>query len=174
MSFKENLNTSKVLLNIFYKEEIGKMAVQFEELDLLKIFRDIGKICKGEQVCGKCVCKECLVGYSRECIAYCRRKMSTFVPKGKENIPQFDIRGGYDEYEVLFSISHLLGQCCGCKEEHFENCIINIVRNCLEVIEFGEEQEYEGVPLQYLMKMATKNKVKADIMTEEYLRVKQK
>ncbi len=40
-----------------------------------------------------------------------------------------------------------------CKEDHVEDCIINVIRNCYEVGLFGDVQTYEGSTLQYLMKV---------------------
>ena len=145
------------------------MAIMMEDLNLLEIFKDLGKICKTPAVCGKCAEKACLVGYSRNVAVECRKEKRTGIPNGFENIPPSDIRGGYDEYEVLHAIAHLLLQCKECKDDHYENCIINIIRSCLEVIEFGEEQKYEGNVIQYLMKISQSNPTKAAIIQEEYM-----
>lgn len=55
---------------------------------------------------------------------------------------------------------HLLEYCSSynrkdCKEDHVEDCIINVIRNCYEVGLFGEVQPYEGSALQYLMRLKT-------------------
>lgn len=150
------------------------MAITQQELDLIEIFQDIGKICHGEEHCGKCAEKGCLVGYARASASECRVKDRTYVQDGMEEIPPSDIRGGYDEYEVLHAIAHLLLQCRACKENHFENCVINVVRSCFEVIELGDEQVYEGDPLSYLMKIKSINEEKAAIIAEEYMREKEK
>lgn len=144
------------------------MGITKEELNLMEIFTDLGNICQTEAVCQKCAGRGCLVGYSKDCAAKCRISETTYVADGFDEIPPADIRGGYDEYDVLHAISHLLLQCRSCKADHFENCIINIVRSCMEVIEFGEEQIYEGDPLSYMMKIRELDSQKADIIAEEY------
>ena len=145
------------------------MAIMMDELNLLEIFKDLGKICKTPTTCGKCEEKSCLIGYARNSTAECRIAKRTGIPGGFENIPPCDIRGGYDEYNVLHAIAHLLLQCKGCKEDHYNNCLINVVRSCLEVIEFGEEQEYRGNVIEYMMLLSRKDKVKAEIIKEEYM-----
>lgn len=150
------------------------MGITKDELDLQEIFRDLGTICKTEAACGQCAGKGCLVGFSKECAAECRIKNQTYVINGYDEIPPSDIRGGYDEYDVLHAIAHLLLQCRACKKDHFENCIINIVRSCLEVIEIGEEQSYEGDPLSYMIKIRGLDTQKADIIAEEYVYQKEK
>ena len=145
------------------------MAIMIDEINLLEIFKDLGKVCKTPSVCGQCAEKECLVGYARNATAECRLSKRTGIVNGFENIPPCDIRGGYDEDNVLNVIAHLLVQCKSCKEEHYDNCLINIVRSSMEVIEFGEEQNYTGNVIEYLMSISRKYPVKADIIKEEYM-----
>mgnify|MGYP000948426171 CR=1 FL=1 len=144
------------------------MGTTKKDLNLMEIFRDLGKVCLTEAKCQKCADRYCLVGYAKDCASQCRVSGNTYVMDGFSEIPPSDIRGGYDEYDVLYAIAHLLTQCRSCKQDHFENCIINIVRSCLEVIEFGEEQTYEGDVLTYLMKLRNINPEKASIIAEEY------
>lgn len=145
------------------------MAILNEELNLVEIFKDLGKICKSTDVCGSCAEKDCLIGYARNKAAECRIAKRTGVMNGYENIPTCDLRGGYDEYNVLHAISHLLAQCRGCKEDHYDNCLINVIRSCLEVIEFGEEQEYTGNVIEYLFTISQKDIEKATVIKEEYM-----
>lgn len=145
------------------------MAIMMDEINLLEIFKDLGKVCKTEVNCGSCAEKGCLIGFARNCTAECRVAKRTGVPGGYNNIPSSDMRGGYDEYDVLHAIAHLLVQCKSCKEDHYDNCLINVVRSCLEVIEFGEEQKYEGNVIQYLMKISATNPTKAAIIKDEYM-----
>ena len=150
------------------------MAITKEELNLIEIFKDLGNICKTEAACGQCAEKHCLVGYSKICTAQCRIKKQTYVTNGYEEIPPSDIRGGYDEFAVLHTIAHLLLQCRCCKCDHFDNCVINLVRSCMEVIEFGEEQIYEGDPLSYMIKIANIDSEKAAIIRDEYVAAKER
>lgn len=149
------------------------MAISKENINLQEIFQDLGKICLTEAHCQKCAEKGCLIGYSKECAAQCRIKQQTFVEDGFAQIPPADIRGGYDEYEVLHATAHLLLQCRSCKQDHFENCVINIIRSCFEVIEYGDEQIYEGDVLSYMMKIHKLYPEKAAIIAEEYSRAKE-
>lgn len=135
-----------------------------EQINLQEIFQDLGKICLTEAHCGKCAERGCMIGSSKDCAAQCRIKGQTFIQDGFENIPPSDIRGGYDEYDVLHATAHLLHQCRSCKQDHFENCVINIIRSCFEVIEYGDEQEYEGDVLSYMMKIRERWPEKAAII----------
>lgn len=51
------------------------------------------------------------------------------VPGGKESIPLLDFKV-FDELELKTAIAHILRECKDCKEDHTEDCIINIIRNC--------------------------------------------
>lgn len=150
------------------------MGITREEIDLQELFRDLGKICKIEDICGKCAYRACLVGYSKDCAAQCRVNKQTFVSNGYEEIPPLDIRGGYDEYEVLHGIAHILLQCRSCKQNHYEDCILNIIRSCLEIIEFGDSQIYEGDVVSYLMKMKDLHADKASVIASEYTDAKER
>jgi hypothetical protein len=144
------------------------MCIDYNEINFQEIFQDLVKVCKTERICGKCDGIECLVGYSQDCIAICRLNEKAYVENGIQNMPRYDEKGGFDEYETLFAISHLLTQCRSCKEAHNENCIINVIRSCLEVIEFGKMQRYEGTPLQYILRLAEIDKKKSDMVLREY------
>ena len=148
------------------------MAITYEQVNGQEVLDDLGKICKTVEVCGSCEGKECLIGYSKICTANCMRDKVTYVYEGQQNMPKYDIRGGYDEYDVLHAIAHLLVQCRSCKTGHFDNCIINVVRNCLEVIEFGEEKEFNGEVLPYLAAMGEKYSAQGNIIMEEYQKKK--
>lgn len=140
--------------------------------DLDELSADLQRICLTEDVCGTCLGKNGLIGYAKYCVSMCRQKEISYAEDGMENIPTTDVRGGYDEYDVLHAIAHILAQCHSCKNDHYDNCVINVVRSCYEVIEFGEEQGYDGSPVAYIMKLGQKYPEKAEIIMQEYNRVK--
>lgn len=130
-------------------------------------------VCRTEALCGQCAGKECLVGYAKYCLAKMRGVIPPFMEGGFESIPAVDIRGSYDEYDVLHTIAQMLNECHACKENHKDDCVINIVRGCMEVIAFGDEQEFEGNPLPYMMAMGSKYPEQGAIILEEYRKAKE-
>ena len=136
--------------------------------NLDEIRDDLDNVCLTEAVCKKCLGKKCLIGYSKYCVAECKSEDQGYLEDGIDGIPTDDLRDGYDEFDSLHAIAHLLNQCHSCKNDHNKNCILNIVRNAYEVIEFGEEQDYEGNPLSYMMKLNQINPEKAAIILDEY------
>jgi hypothetical protein len=149
------------------------MAITYEELELLDIFRDLGKICKTENVCGSCVGSQCLIGYGKECASRCRMKGVTYVKDGVKDMPKENTQSSYDSDEVLHMIGHLLVQCRACQTNHYDNCIISVLRNCLEKIEFGQRLDYKGTPLEYLMMLNDFDQEKARIVLAEYRKGKE-
>lgn len=146
------------------------MATTFK---LDEITADLDQICHEYTKHSDCRGPACMIGYAKYCAAQCVNGDKDKIPDGFENIPASDTRGDYDEYDILYAISHLLGQCHSCRQEHSLNCILNIVRSCYEVIEFGDEKSYEGTPLEYLMKLHDADPDKADAVLEEYNRYKE-
>ena len=74
----------------------------------------------------------------------------------------------YDEAELENAIAHLLKECKDCREDHTEDCIINVIRNCLEVSLFGDLHPYEGSALQYLMYLQSAFPEKAVLIADIY------
>lgn len=125
------------------------MGILNSELNYDEVITDLGKCCMGEAACGGCTKNECIIGYAKTCITSCLKQGVTFVENGSEKIPVLDLKlFNTEEFET--AIAHILRQCKSCQQDHFENCIINIIRNCYEVGLFGEIQNYEGSAFRYL------------------------
>lgn len=90
------------------------------------------------------------------------------VPNGTERIPTMDFKV-FEETGMEIAIAHILKECKDCKENHVENCIINVIRNCYEVGLFGEIQPYEGSTLQYVMNLKSKFPERSQEIAEEYM-----
>lgn len=119
------------------------------ELNYDSVLTDLSKSCMGEQVCGTCTHSDCIVGYAKSCITQCFKEKSVYIKDGVEHIPLTDFKV-FDTEHLEEAIAHILKQCKSCKENHFDNCIINVIRNCYEIGLFGEIQSYEGSAFRYL------------------------
>lgn len=140
----------------------------YKEFDFIKMFYDIKQVCMSEDVCGTCTYGDCLVGYARECIGEAK-KQDTDTLKGAFNkIPTLDTKGGYDKNLAMDAIAHTLQQCKSCKDFHKLDCLVNVIRNCYEVIVFGEEKEYPGSTFMYLNKISQDNPEIANYISEIY------
>lgn len=131
------------------------------------VWDDLQNCCKSETVCGKCQENECIIGFAKQCVQEYQKKPQKEVPNGAERIPIMDFKA-FDEAELEIAIAHILKECKDCKEDHVEDCIINVIRNCYEVGLFGDVQPYEGSTLQYLMHLQSQYADKSIKIAEEY------
>lgn len=125
------------------------------------IDKDLENCCRGEDLCGECQSTHCIIGYAKRCVENFKKAPKKNVPGGIRNIPTMDVKL-FDEVELEAAIAHILKECKDCKEDHTENCIINVIRSCYEVGLFGDIQAYEGSSLQYLMFLKSNFPEKAD------------
>jgi len=86
-----------------------------------------------------------------------------------EKIPITDFKL-FDETELETAIAHILKECKDCKEDHTDECIINVIRSCYEVGLLGDVQTYEGSALQYLMYLKENYPDKALLIADAYSR----
>lgn len=129
---------------------------------------DLERCCMRETVCGSCQEEACTIGFAKKCINNYKKEPKKEVPEGMEQIPVSDFKV-FDEIELETAIAHILKECKDCKEDHTENCIINVIRNCYEVGLFGDLHQYEGNALQYLMYLKTKYPEKATYIADIYM-----
>ena len=125
------------------------MGIDVKDMDFNKVLNDLSHCCLTESVCESCSKPECIVGYAMNSITRCLKDNVTYVANGQDNIPFFDLKM-YDEETFIKAIANILRMCKSCSENHFDNCIINVVRNCYEVGLFGEIQPYKGSNFRYL------------------------
>ena len=136
------------------------------------VANDIEHCCRSEATCGQCQGASCTIGYARQCILNYQAAPKKEVPGGTEHIPTMDFKI-FDEPSLETAIAHILKECKDCKEDHTENCIINVIRNCYEVGLLGDVHPYEGSALQYLMYLKANFPEKSEHIAEIYMRQKE-
>lgn len=142
------------------------MGILNSEVNYDQVVSDLGKCCLGTDSCGVCKQEACIIGYGKKCITGCFKEGVTYVEDGGENIP-IDTKIFHEEV-LSKGIAHILKQCKSCSENHFENCIINVIRNCYEVAIFGELQPYEGSAFRYLNQIHNSNPEIAGVIIEHF------
>ena len=110
----------------------------------------------------------CTIGFAKQCINNYIEKPQKEVPGGADNVPVVDFKA-FDEVELGKAIVHILKECKDCKENHTEDCIINVIRNCYEVALFGDVHPYEGSAFQYLMYLKSQFPEKSALIAELYM-----
>lgn len=143
------------------------MSIAFKEVNFSKLFDKLSPCCLSEEVCEGCEKEKCLVGYAKECFKNCMINKVAYVIDGYKNIPLTDLKI-YEKDFQIDGIVEILKTCKSCNEEHFDNCIINILRSCYEVALIGEEQEYKGSTLLYLSELRERNPIIAEKVFEKY------
>lgn len=128
---------------------------------------DLENCCRGVEVCGQCHETHCLIGYAKRCVENYKQAPKKNVPGGVRNIPTTDFKV-FENVELETAIAHILKECKDCKEDHTQNCIINVIRNCYEVGLLGDIQPYEGSSLQYLMALKADFPERADHIAAIY------
>lgn len=130
---------------------------------------DLENCCRGEGLCGRCQGKSCNIGFAKDCIKEYKKEPKKEVPGGPEQIPTTDFKV-FDEVELEKGIAHILRECKDCKQDHTEDCIINVIRNCYEASLLGDTHPYEGSALQYLMYLRAAYPEKANDIAYLYSR----
>lgn len=116
------------------------------------IAKDLEKCCRGDELCGICQNKSCIIGFAKQCIQDYKVAPKKEVPGGTQEIPLTDFKI-FNEDALEIAIAHILKECKECKEDHTDDCIINVIRNCYEIGLLGNVQPYEGISLQYLISL---------------------
>ena len=145
------------------------MGILFEELtegDEV-ILKDLENVCLTEGACGTCEKEQCLVGYAQQSLLNCLKNNVTYVENGMDRLPVNDLKI-YREEDLAAGIANILKTCRSGGENHYENCIINVLRSCYEVALFGEEREYEGSAFSYLTKLQSEEKTHSGLVLEYY------
>lgn len=148
------------------------MGVSFSDMNFNLVLKDLGKACRTIENCGECQKEKCLIGYAKKCITDCVKDNVTYVANGVTNIPLGDIKK-YDDEVLIEGIGNILHLCASCKENHFENCIVNIIRSCYEIELFGDIQTYNGSAVEYIISLnhAEYKKGIAERIVQQYHKV---
>jgi hypothetical protein len=125
------------------------------DLDLNGLIAEIGKCCLGER-CTSCKREQCLIGYCKKSLTSILKQRDEFITDGMNQIPLKDTKI-YEDETIVETLGFLLHQCRNCNVYHDDECIINIIRSSLEIILFGEVQEYKGSTLLYLTEIKSSN-----------------
>lgn len=117
--------------------------------------------------------EKCLIGYCKSGLLTVLKQKDRFIDDGADNIPYWDVKIYDNQEDMIEAIGFLLNQCRNCNLYHDEDCIINIVRECLEIILFGDSQEFKGSTFVYLNHIKSINSELADKIFEAYNRRKE-
>ncbi len=138
-------------------------------LNTERIWKDLQNCCMEQSVCSQCQSEKCIIGYAKKCIKNFEKEPKKEIPGGTKQIPMTDYKA-FDEMELEIAIAHILKECKDCKEDHVEDCIINVIRNCFEMGLFDKTLPYEGSALQYLVSLKSDFPEKSIQIADSYLK----
>ncbi|HHW13631.1 MAG TPA: hypothetical protein GXX28_01685, partial [Firmicutes bacterium] len=80
-----------------------------------------------------------------------------------------DYRAFYED-DLVAAIAATLHQCKNCRDNHEEECGVSLVRSALERALLGENIEYHGSVLGYLMELEQRHARFGQLVKEAYQR----
>jgi hypothetical protein len=146
------------------------MAVR--ELNYERVEQAVNRCCKTEAECVDCKQNACLIGYCQLALAYSRQKAAMRIPQGDKHIPAGDFRTYYEE-DLLQALIQVLAQCQDCRDNHEEECVINVVRSALELALFGDNIPYLGSAFLYLVEAGKRYGESGEKLLQRYNAFKQ-
>ncbi|MCM8900457.1 hypothetical protein KVG29_04345 [Caldicoprobacter algeriensis] len=136
-----------------------------------RLIEQVGKCCLTEDFCGTCQKEACLIGYCKHVLLKAFKQHNEFIDGGMDNIPSFDTKL-YDEEDLINAIAFILNECKNCQLYHDDECVINIIRSCMEIALLGDYLEYKGSTFLYFADLNNENKEIAQRIFEAFSNIK--
>lgn len=135
-------------------------------LDALK--EPLNKICTACDYNDTTECNEpaCLIGFARKVLEFAAHKGVLDIPGAADLMPKDDFKPYYPE-NVAPALAETCKQCRECRENHSDDCIIALVRNCLENTILQENIPYPGSVFMYLAKIKEQSSEVAALIAEQ-------
>ncbi|SHK31132.1 hypothetical protein [Tepidibacter formicigenes] len=131
-------------------------------LETLDILNNICEDCTYYKT-EECNNKKCLIGYAKRLLEFSKSKGVMQIEGASKLIPNNDLKY-YDEDLVCSGIANTCKHCKNCQENHNEDCIIAVLRKCLENTVITKNIPYKGSVFMYLMDLNKENKDIAQIV----------
>lgn len=120
------------------------------DIDFRVLEQAVTRCCKTIEECGQCDKLHCLVGFAGMVAKYGAEKGVARVDGGARLLPRSDYRAFYEE-DLVAAVAATLHQCKNCRDNHEEECGVSLIRLALERALLGENLEYHGSVLSYLI-----------------------
>jgi putative Ca2+/H+ antiporter (TMEM165/GDT1 family) len=139
----------KLVLNKRYKKnspmkEIA--ATLYIQTNILN--KAVEQICLGEEKCGKCSGKECVIGYTKYLLKNARDKEQYYIEK-KVDFTKL-INKNFNKDEVIEALSLIIADYVKFGVVENDKFIINQIKDSLELILIGKTFKFEGSLSKYL------------------------
>lgn len=139
-----------------------------KKVDFTNLKKQVSSCCLQSEGCLRCDDGNCCIYNAKKSINLFEQKRLRIIPKGMNNIPNFDTKV-YHDVEVVNAVAESLLLCKQCKENHEKDCVINVIRASLERVLFGDNvEDYKGTILQHIMELREINSELADNIMNAY------
>lgn len=124
-----------------------------KSFNLFPIYHLFTSLCLSTSCYGSCDSANCMMSYWFKVLEDINRseRPDFVLTKDEAHLPYGDTKT-YNKDLVLRCQSLVLSQCANCKQDHDDNCIINVLRNSLHYCITSQEDEqfkYKGMTSQY-------------------------
>ncbi|MBC9785607.1 hypothetical protein H1S01_14025 [Heliobacterium chlorum] len=138
------------------------------EINLQEIHEKLNNLCLDGEVCSNCEKNKCLIFFAKKVASYVLTKKVTTIRQGMAMIPNHDLKT-YSEDDMIETLAMVLQQCKDCRDNHDDDCTINLIRTCMEYALFGDKLPYQGSVTLYLLEAQKSNGRVGDTLKAKYL-----
>jgi Ca2+/H+ antiporter, TMEM165/GDT1 family len=109
----------------------------------------IESLCHGVQSCGSCKSSECSVACAKSLLKNSSPSRNYVVSsRWQEDLTRNKRK--FDRMKTQKALQTVVDNCLRCGKEHEENCVVNRVREILEMEYYGEKKQFDGNIDEYL------------------------
>lgn len=127
------------------------------------------RCCKTVEECGQCDRLHCLIGFAGMVAKYGSEKGVARVDGGERLLPRDDYRAFYEE-DLISALAATLLQCKNCWDNHEQDCGVSLIRLALERALLGENLEYQGSVMAYLIDLEARHPRFGEAVRQEFER----
>ncbi|MBC9785134.1 hypothetical protein H1S01_11505 [Heliobacterium chlorum] len=143
------------------------------DYDFHGIRQNLEHLCLNGEICTGCEKNRCLVFFSKKVADYAMNKNVFTIPQGCSMIPKQDLKT-YHEDELIESLSLVLQQCKDCRDNHDDDCSVNLIRTSLEYALFGDSLAYRGSTTIYFIDAHNANNRIGKLLKDKFMESKNK
>lgn len=122
-----------------------------------QIQESVEEICLGEERCGKCQGKQCMIGYAKKMMQDAVQKGEYIFSDDEKDLTE-KLRRNFEEKKVIESLSIVIDYLANYIGQYEENFVFNRVRQVLETILFQESFDFDGDIKHYIKGLKKKDK----------------
>jgi len=121
----------------------------------------VDKVCLGEEACGGCEGKKCIIGFTRKALSSAVETAEYILPSEWNELPDY-IGKNFEDGKILEALSMTIAHLLKYDGGQDKNYVVNRTREALETLAFGEAAPYIEDGNEYFNMLKKKNKIFAN------------